>query len=124
MTLATTRVAVERGVVIDTFGDELDAWDTANVDPSQRPVVLSPEKGIAASLIERTRTVLDPSSGEPRTITTWTCRMPAVVDVKDGDRIRDLATGRIYAVDGAVAASRTIHGARALRFELKRTDGE
>lgn len=121
---ATTRIAVMRGTFADDFGDELDAWDSGAVDPAQRPETITPAAGIAASLVQRTRVVFDPASGEARTVTTHTCRCAALVEVRDGDRIRDLRDGKVYAVDGAVAESRTITGARALEFGVRRTSGE
>lgn len=121
---ANTRIALLRGTYRDELDDEVDAWDVAAEDEAQRPEVLTRPGGIAATLIERTRVVFDPSTGEPRTIRTVVIRHPALIKPLATDRVLDLRTGRRYAITGAAVESRSIAGGRTVRYEAKRVDGE
>lgn len=122
--IATARIHVLRGTYVDELGDEVDAWDLDAEDEAQRPEVVTPAGGIAASLIERSRVVFDPATGEARTVQLATCRIAALVEVRSGDRILDLATGDRYGVSGRPTTQRSLTGGRTVRFDVKRTSGE
>lgn len=107
LALATTSVSVLRGTSTDAFGDETD---TATVLKS----------GIPASLIESTRTAMEPVSGTPRIIRTHVCRLPSTTDVNEDDRIKDEKTDEIYIVVSVTKNSNPIT-AQPLRADLKRT---
>src|SRR5688572_2818811 len=102
---ATTTVAVYRGVAINGLGDEVDN----NTD------VEAGLEAVPTTLIERDVEVLDPSTGEPRIIRKVRARPsnPAV-DIRQGDRLKDLTTGELYTVDLANRTARTLAGAAGL----------
>lgn len=113
MMLATTTMTLLRGGGVDGLGDET----TTNT-----PVVGA--VGVPGSLIERERMVMDPTTGEPRTITQHHARFtfgtfPAVT----GDRVRDETTGELYVVEDVKATARAIGGLSALRLILSKTSG-
>lgn len=107
--LATTKLAVYRGVTEDALGDEVD--DNEN-----------PELGlesIAASVIEKTKQVQDPASGTWRTIPYLKARLVnPKLDVRRGDRVRDLSTGTLMTVDSITRTSRSLAGAASLTLDL------
>ncbi|MCX5338356.1 hypothetical protein [Streptomyces sp. NBC_00140] len=107
MNLATTTVSILRGTTEDEFGDETDTATTLAV-------------GIPASLIEATRTAMEPVSGTPRIIRTHVCRLPPAVDVTENDRIKDEQTNEIYIVVAVTKNSNPVL-AQPLRADLKRT---
>ncbi|MCX5365943.1 hypothetical protein OG864_45415 [Streptomyces sp. NBC_00124] len=107
MNLATTTVSILRGTTEDEFGDEADTATTLAV-------------GIPASLIEATRTAMEPVSGTPRIIRTHVCRLPPAVDVTENDRIKDEQTNEIYIVVAVTKNSNPVL-AQPLRADLKRT---
>lgn len=93
--LATTTISILRGSSTDQFGDEVE--DNSTIAAS----------GIPASLIENVkrqqgfqsaRRVMDPSSGTPREIYYFICRVPFGTDVLLSDRIKDEADSVIYAI--------------------------
>jgi hypothetical protein len=104
--VATTRVDVLRGSTVDPLGDESGGDVEAYTDRR-------------ASIIERTRSVLDPSSGEPRTIRKITGRLDADVELEDGDRIRDRGTGKVYVLEEFTYTPRSLAGQRALVLDLR-----
>lgn len=107
LTLATTTVSILRGESADAFGDETDTSTVLKA-------------GIPASLIESTRTAMEPVSGTPRIIRTHVARLPAATDVTEDDRVKDERTNEIYIV---VAVTRNANPvlAQPLRADLKRT---
>lgn len=107
MNLATTTVSVLGGTSTDAFGDETDGT-----------TVLA--SGIPASLIESTRTAMEPVTGIPRIIRTHVCRLPPGTAVDETKRIKDEQTAEIYIV---VAVTRNANPvlAQPLRVDLKRT---
>lgn len=107
MYLATTRVSVLGGTSTDAFGDQTDGT-----------TVLA--SAIPASLIESTRTAMEPVTGTPRIIRTHVCRMPPGIDIDETKRIKDETTGEIYIV---VAVTRNANPVltQPLRADLKRT---
>lgn len=120
---ANARVHVLRGTYRDELGDEVDAWDVDAVDETQRPVVVTPIGGEAATIIERSRIVFDPSTGEQRTVQVLTGRMLGRTVPAVGDRLVDLATGARYGVSGVPVTTRSIGGRRTVRFDLRRMPG-
>lgn len=107
MNLATATVSILRGTSTDDFGDETD---TATVLTS----------GIPASLIESTRTAMEPVSGTPRIIRTHVARLPPDTDVTENDRIKDEQTTEIYIVVSVTKNANPVL-AQPLRADLKRT---
>ncbi|QQM45198.1 hypothetical protein [Streptomyces liliifuscus] len=107
LALATTTVSVLRGSSTDAFGDETDTSTVLKA-------------GIAASLIESTRTAMEPVSGTPRIIRTHVARLPATTDVTEDDRIKDERTNEIYIVVSVTKNSNPVL-AQPLRVDLKRT---
>ena len=106
---ATTRASVYRGTTTNPLGDDVDD----NTTP-----VLGLED-IRASLIERMRTVMDPASGERRTVRYCVGRLSPDVVIAQGDRIRDNVTGHLYALDEFTLTPRTIGGQSALVLDLR-----
>lgn len=106
--LATTKVAIYRGMTTNAIGDE--------VENNTAPVVTL--EAVPASLIEKSRNVQDPASGTWRTIRYKVLRpINPHIDVRDGDRFRDLSTGVLHSVDVITRTPRTIAGAAVLRIE-------
>lgn len=120
--LATTRIAILRGVTTNALGDDVEG----NTDAS----IVSGLSDIPASLIERSKTVWDPASNTRRTVRVVTCRVPVAIGhpatgvstpvvVLEGDRIKDNNTGRIYAFSEAVAVPRALSGQSSLTLNLE-----
>lgn len=107
--LATTRLAVYRAVTVDALGDE--------VDDNTTPVVGLERVG--ASCIQKSKRVQDPASGMWRTIPYVRARLvnPSL-DVREGDRVRDLSTGSLMTVDSLVRTSRSLAGSASLTLDL------
>ena len=107
--LATTKLAVYRGTTESPLGDE--------VDDNSTPVVGL--EALGASLIERTKRVQDPASGTWREVPYLKARLvnPAA-DVRRGDRVRDLGTGRLMTVDSITRVPRSMAGAASLSLDL------
>lgn len=107
MNLATTTVSILGGTSTDAFGDETDGT-----------TVLA--AGVPASLIESTRTAMEPVTGTPRIIRTHICRLPPGTDIDETKRIKDEQTAETYIV---VAVTRNANPvlAQPLRADLKRT---
>lgn len=106
---ATTRASIYRGTSETPLGD--------NVDDNTTPVLGLED--IRASLIERDRMVMDPATGERRTVRYCVGRLSPDVVVTRGDRIKDNRNGRLYAVDEFTLTSRTIGGSSALVLDLR-----
>lgn len=111
--LANTTVALIGGgeVQLNDLGDEV---------PSD--VVVPDRSKVPASLIERTRDVYDPATGERRTVRKVVARLYANVPVSEDMRIKDNATGKLYAVE-EITASRSIAGMATLTLDLTDTRG-
>ena len=113
MMLATTTMTLLRGGGVDDLGDE-----TTTNDPVEGAV------GVPGSLIERERVVLDPTTGEPRTLTQHHARFtPGTFPAVTGDRVRDESTGELYVVETVKTTARAIGGLSALRLTLSKTSG-
>lgn len=107
MNLATTRVSILGGSATDEFGDEIDGT-----------TVLA--AAIPASLIESTRTAMEPVTGTPRIIRTHICRLPPDTDIDEDKRIKDEQTNEIYIVVAVTKNSNPVL-TQPLRADLKRT---
>lgn len=86
---ATTTVRVLRGTETDPYGDEVDSVDAGAYRQSKVP----------ASIIERSRRVRNPVSGEIRVDVSTAGRVGAGVDLRTGDRLLDERTGQVYLVE-------------------------
>ncbi len=84
--VATTTVAILRGSSTDDYGDVVESTTAIAT-------------GVPASIIEQRRLVATESEPQPRAVVFYTGRVGALVDVTDGDRIRDERTGEVYLVD-------------------------
>lgn len=110
--LATTRGALYRGTTEDEYGDE--------VDDNTAPVTGFTD--FALSIIEREAEEFDRSSGEWRTVRKLIGRVDVDLPVDDGDRIKDLRDGAIYAVDSFTRTPRGLSGRSSVTMKLRRTD--
>lgn len=74
---------------------------------------------LPASVIERTKRVQDPASGIWRSIPYLKARMvnPSL-DIRKGDRVRDLRTGKLMTVDSITRTSRSLAAAASLTLDL------
>src|SRR3990172_5485946 len=104
MMIATTTMTLLRGGGVDDLGDETTTNDP--VEGAER---------VPGSLIERERMVMDPTTGEPRTITQHHARFtPGTFPAVTGDRVRDETTGDLYVVEDVKLTPRSIGGLSAL----------
>jgi len=106
---ATTRASIYRATTETALGDE--------IDDNAMPV--SALADLRASLIEKSRAVLDPASGERRTVRYCIGRLDYGTDVRAGDRIKDNISGQMYALDEITPTRRTITGASSLVLDLR-----
>lgn len=111
MIVATTRGALLRGTTTDALGDEVDA----NGDP------VDGFEDFPLSIVERDGSEFDQASGQWRTVRKLIGRVAANVPVDEGDRIKDLRDGAIYAVDGFRRTARGISGRSSVTLRLRRT---
>lgn len=112
--IATTRAVVLRGALTeDALGDEVeDDSDTAIVGRAD---------GYPLALTAKPSTVLDPSTNEWRSIRKLVGRFSGNVDVIEGDRVKDLRDGAIYAVDEVEDVPRGMAGRSSVTLALRRT---
>lgn len=110
LAVATTRVDVLRGTSTDEYLDEVDIVDVA-----------SGLLNIPMSIIEKTKQVVDPVSGTPRTVRFATGRAEHGTDIRSSDRIRDRSTGQIYAIQSLTTTQSPTHK-NDLRLDLVRVD--
>lgn len=112
MLVATTRGALIRGTTTkDALGDEIE--DNA-----------TPLEGFAdfpLSIIERDRREFDQASNQWRTVRKLTGRVSATVPVDEGDRIKDLRDGAVYALDEFKRTPRGLSGRSSVTMTLRRT---
>ena len=112
--IATTTLTLIRGTTINAFGDVVD-------DDSGAPIV----SAVPASMVERSRRILDPISGAWVEVTFWSARFtPGTFPAVAGDRVRDESTAALYWVRRVKETARSIGGLGALRLELSRTRPE
>lgn len=111
--VATTRAALLRGSnVPDALGDETDNNATPVVGFEDFPF----------SLIEKDGTEFDQASSTWRSVRKLVGRVPANVPIDEGDRIKDLRDGKIYAVDNFRRQARGLSGRSSVTIRLRRTD--
>lgn len=111
MIVATTRAALLRGSSTDGLGDEVD---------TATPV--AGFEDFAVSIIEKDATEFDQASATWRSVQKLIGRAAADVPVDEGDRIKDLRDGRIYAVDNVRRTPRSISGRSSVTMKLRRTN--
>lgn len=114
MILATTRGALLRGTITENaLGDEVeDNTDTAIVE------------GFAdfpLSIVEQADRTFDQASNQWRSVTRLVGGAHGGVPVEEGDRIKDLRDGAIYAVDETRRTPRSISGSASVSMTLRRT---
>ncbi len=110
--VATTRAALLRGSTTDDLGDE--------VDTNAAPVPGFEDFPI--SIIEKDGHDFDPASNAWRSVQKLIGRAAADVPVDEGDRIKDLRDGRIYAVDNVRRTARGFSGRSSVTMRLRRTN--
>lgn len=111
MIVATTRAALLRGSTTDDLGDEVD--------------VAAPVPGFEdfpISIIEKDGTDFDQASNTWRSVEKLIARTTANVPADEGDRIKDLRDGAIYAVDNVRRTARSISGRSSVTMKLRRTN--
>lgn len=109
--IATTRAALIRGTISrDALGDEVESSD---------PV--PGFEDVPASIIERETREFDQASNAWRTVRYYAIRLPGNVPVDEGDRIRDLNDGAIYALERTTRKPRTLSGRSSVTLRAKRT---
>lgn len=130
MLLANTRVAILR-TPGEGGNDQTDALGDPLIDNSEDAIV-DGLGDVPAGLIERQRSVWDPSTMTRRTVRVVTCRLPVSVGhpttgaivpmtLLDGDRIRDNNTGRVYALAEQTTVPHSLAGMSSLTLDLKDT---
>ena len=112
MIVATTRAALLRGSTTDGLGDE--------VDTNAAPV--PGFEDFPVSIIEKDATEFDQASATWRSVQKLIGRASADVPVDEGDRLKDLRDGRIYAVDNVRRTPRSISGRSSVTMRLRRTN--
>lgn len=112
--IATTTAAIYRGTMANGLGD--------TVDDNTTPVVGL--EAFSLSLIEKSRRVQDPASGIWRTVRYSAGRpLNPFLVIQDGDRLKDLFTGKLYAIDEITYTPRTLAGGAALLLDLRNNKG-
>ena len=112
--IATTTASLLRGTTTSAFGDVVEDNTGAAV-----------ASDVPCSLIERSRTVLDPVSGDWVEVTMYYARFVAgTFPAKRGDRFRDESTTELYWIRRVKETRRSISGLGALRLEMSRTRPE
>ena len=76
----------------------------------------------AIAIIEKDASEFDQASNAWRTVQRLTGRAAGNVPVDEGDRIKDLRDGRIYAVDNVRRTPRGISGRSSVTMKLRRTN--
>lgn len=109
--VATTRAALLRGTTTDDLGDEVD---TTTIVPGF--------EDFPVSIIEKDGTEFDPASNAWRSVQKLIGRAAADVPVDEGDRLKDLRDGRIYAVDNVRRTPRGMSGRSSVTMRLRRTN--
>lgn len=108
--VATTRAALLRGTTTDDLGDEVD---TTTIVPGF--------EDFPVSIIEKDGHEFDQASATWRSVRKLIGRVPANVPVDEGDRIKDLRDGKIYALDNFRRTARGISGRSSVTMNLRRT---
>lgn len=109
---ATTRVRLGTKSGVDDYGEETGAT--------------APEpdaKTYRAGITEKSRTVIDPTSGEARTVRYAVGRVDPVCPVTDQSTLHT-TDGRVYIVDEVTREPRSISGRSGVLLNLRITSGE
>ena len=109
--VATTRIAVLRGSADNGLGDLVDDNTDAAIVPALADV--------PAGLVEKMRDVYDPATGVRRTVRVVACRVRPGLAILEGDRIKDKATGRVYALRERTPVRRSLAGQSSLLLDLE-----
>ena len=109
--VATTRAALLRGTTTNDLGDEVD---TTTIVPGF--------EDFPVSIIEKDGHDFDPASNAWRSVQKLIGRAAADVPVDEGDRIKDLRDGKIYALDNFRRTARGLSGRSSVTIRLRRTD--
>lgn len=109
--IATTRGQLLRGQTTDALGDEVDTLEPV-------PGVAS---DFAVSLIENRSSVQDPETGTWRSVTYMQAQIKRRLDIQDGDRLKDLRTGIVYAIGDKSTVPRSLGGFSSTTLELRQT---
>jgi len=109
--VATTRAALLRGSTTNDLGDD---DDDATIVPGF--------EDFPVSIIEKDATEFDQASATWRSVQKLIGRAAADVPVDEGDRIKDLRDGRIYAVDNVRRTPRGLSGRSSVTMRLRRTN--
>lgn len=131
-----TEVDVERSAVLlpsflDGYvgGDEMSraSWTgspnaSSSILETRTAIPNAEVEDFPLSLIKRGERIFDQASNQWRTIDYYAGRVPDYVDVIEGDRIKDLADGKVYAVDEFTSVARGIGGRSSVTLKLRRTD--
>jgi hypothetical protein len=112
--IATTRAAVYRGTTANGLGDDVDDNTTPVAGLESFPL----------SLIEKSRRTQDPASGTWRTVRYFAAQpLNPSLAILDGDRVKDLTTDDLYAINEITRTARTLSGSAALMLDLTKTNG-
>lgn len=90
----------------NAFGDKVD---------TPTPV----DTGVPASLLDVERRIWVPAENRSTVITSTRCRVRGDVDVRERDRLRDEADGRVYVVE-EMNTPRSPFGRSAIRLTLSK----
>lgn len=111
MMFATTTVAVYRGTTTTALGDDADD-DSTPVAGLER---------VSIAITEQTRTPYDQASSELRVIRIGTARVTPGIDIRQDDRLHDLAGDRWWLVTSGMRTRRDAIGGRTVVFDLRGT---
>lgn len=111
---ATTRAVLLRGeITTDALGDEVED-DTATA-------IVRGAKDFPISIIEVDSHEFDQASNQWRSVKKLTARCAGNIPADEGDRIKDLRDGAIYAVDKVTRTPRGLSGRSSVTMTLRRT---
>lgn len=113
MIVATTRAALLRGdAAPDSLGDvtEDNATPVAGWDD------------FAVSIVEKDGHEFDQASNAWRSVQKLTARAAGNVPADEGDRLKDLRSGAIYAVDNVHRTARGMAGRSSVTMKIRRTN--
>lgn len=83
LAMPTTTVTIKRGTAIDEYSGEISNETSAST-------------GVPMSIMEQSRTVIEPTTGTPMVIRFVTGRVDPSVDIRRNDRILDENDADIY----------------------------
>lgn len=110
---ANTTVSIMRGTTTDGYGDERDTQKPVRTNVIASIIQASPGVGTRAAQVQT------PDTTTPRTIRSYSGRLVANTDVRDGDRLKDERNGRVFIVDAITAPDSPVN-TPDLHLELRR----